>query len=145
TACRLHSVDLPARRGGRREAAGGAEPSFHAVRRKLNRLDDLRVAGAAAQVAGKRLADLVARWIRAGFEQRARRQQDARRAVTALRSSQLGERRLQWMELGAVCHALDGRDGAALQLYRQQQAAQLRPAVDEHSACAAFAKPAPLL
>src|SRR5258708_2933649 len=42
------------------------------------------------------------------------------------------------MELGAASHPFDGRDRAPLDLDREQQAAQLRLAVDEHGARAAF-------
>src|SRR5258706_13988648 len=42
------------------------------------------------------------------------------------------------MELGPAGHAFDGRDCAPIDLDREQQAAQLRLAVDEHGASAAL-------
>src|SRR2546422_7317459 len=61
-------------------------------------VEDLRVAGAAAEVAGQRLLDLVARRGRRLVEQRLRGEQDAGRAVTTLGRPELGERLLQWID-----------------------------------------------
>src|SRR5262245_42043984 len=55
--------------------------------RFLDRLEDLEVAGAAAEVSRDRLLDLNARRIRVPIEERLRREQDPRRAVAALRGA----------------------------------------------------------
>ena len=65
---------------------------------RLHGFDDLQVPGAAAQVAGQRLADPLARRIGLAIEQRPRRDQDAGRAVAALRPAEVGEGLLQRVE-----------------------------------------------
>src|SRR5438552_8454022 len=72
----------------------------HPTRALLDRLDDLLVAGAAAQVAGDRLLDAARRWLRLAREQRLGSKQDARGAIAALRSAEIGKRRLQRMQFG---------------------------------------------
>src|SRR5258708_37978136 len=49
------------------------------------------------------------------------------------------------MQLRAARHSFYGRDRPTFDLYWQHEAAQLRPAVDEHSAGAALAKLTPVL
>ena len=70
----------------------------------------LDVAGATAKVAGQSFFDFVAGRARDFFEQYFRRQENSRRAISALGSTQLGKRLLQWMEFHSVRHTLNGGD-----------------------------------
>ena len=79
---------------------------------RFDRFDDLQVAGAAAQVARQRLADPLARRMRLAIEQRLRGDQDARRAVAALRGAEVGEALLQRMQPAVRGEPFDGRDRA---------------------------------
>src|SRR5881397_3615184 len=82
----------------------------HACGRQLHRLVDLDVAGTAAQVARERELDLVARGAGSLDEQCFGGEQERRRAVPALRGSQLGERLLQRVQPALPGHPLDGPD-----------------------------------
>ena len=97
------------------------------------------VAGAAADVAGDRLADL--RLVGAGSSRRNARRghQDARRAEPALQGVVLAERLLQRVRSSPLGEALDGRDLGAVGLDGEHQARADRPAVDDHRAGAADA------
>src|SRR5512145_127643 len=97
---------------------------MHAERGQLDGVEDLRVARAAAEVAGERLPHLVARGRRALVQQRLRGEEDARRAVAALGRAELGERLLEGVELATVRHALDRLDVATLALDWQREARQ---------------------
>src|SRR2546421_9677912 len=79
---------------------------MHAKSRQLDGIEDLRVARAAAEVAGERLADPLARRRGIVGEQRLRGEEDAGRAVAALRGAELGERLLQRVQAGALGPAL---------------------------------------
>src|SRR3990167_5616612 len=68
---------------------------------------NLFVAGAAAEVAGDGLGDLLPGRVRVLGEQRLGHQDDARRAEPALRPAFDAEAFLQGMELVALGHALD--------------------------------------
>src|SRR3954447_20232405 len=78
--------------------------------------EDLVIAGAAAEVAGERLADLVTAWARVFGGQRLGGHQDARRAVAALGGAEVGEGGLERMEIVAELHPLDGLDRFAARL-----------------------------
>src|SRR5712664_2121861 len=67
----------------------------HPRRGELDRLIDLDVAGAAAEVAGERVLDLVPRRLRIVAQQRLGSEEERGRAVAALRGAQVGERLLQ--------------------------------------------------
>src|SRR5215217_1585483 len=77
---------------------------------ELDRLDDVVVAGAAADVAVERLADLLLARLRVVGEQLHRRHHHPRRAEAALQAVALAERRLHRVKLAALGEALDGRD-----------------------------------
>src|SRR5262245_31710667 len=72
----------------------------------LDGLDDLVVAGAAAQVAGDAVADLVLARVGVAGEQRARAHQHAGRAEAALQAVALPEAFLERMQLAARGEAL---------------------------------------
>ena len=67
----------------------------HALGGERDGLDDLRIAGAAADVAGDRLDDLLARRRRILRQQRVRGEDHRRRAIAALHAVGLAERVLQ--------------------------------------------------
>ena len=113
--------------------------------RRFDGLEDLLIAGAAAQVSGERLADLVARRVGVLVEQRLRRDQEARRAVAALRGAEVGEGLLQRMQAAVGHQAFDGLDLAAVALDAEDQAREHRLAVEQHGAGAALAELAAVL
>src|SRR5260221_11527784 len=81
---------------------------LHCSCRFLDRFVDLLVAGAAAQVPRDRFLDSLAARVRLALEQRLRRHQDPGGAVAALRAAEIGEGRLQRMQLAAARQPLDG-------------------------------------
>src|SRR5215470_16713272 len=96
----------------------------------LHRLDDVHVAGAAAQVARDRLADLLLARILVLREQRARRHQHARSAEAALQAVLLGEALLHRVELAALLQSLDRGDARAVGLHGEHGAGLDRVAVE---------------
>ena len=139
------SAAAAARRTATRVPAGASLVAAQDRARPLHRLDDLVVAGAAAEVAGQRLAISASLGGRVGLEQRLRRHQDPRRAVAALRGAEVGEGALQRMELVAERETFDGLDRASLHLGGEDEAREHRPAVDQHRAGAALAELAAVL
>src|SRR5437764_6990298 len=79
-------------------------------RRPLHRLDDVLVAGAAAQVAGQRPAHVLLGGIRVLLEQGRGGHHHARGAEPALESVLLPETLLERMQLTGTGQALDGLD-----------------------------------
>src|SRR5918996_3555417 len=106
---------------------------------RLNRLDDVVVAGAAAQVALEPLADLGFGGRRVALHQVDRAHDHAGRAEAALQPVMLAERRLHRVQLAVLRQALDGGDLRALGLYREHGAALHRFAIDVDHAGAALA------
>ncbi len=103
-------------------------------------VDDVLVAGAAADVAGQRLANVVLGRRRMLFQIRRHRHQDARRAIAALQTVMLVHRLLNRIELAAVAReALDGREFVAVGLHRQHQAGADRDTIEQNGAGAADA------
>src|SRR5688572_20393685 len=128
----LPATGPPARRG-------------HAPRGQLDRLVDLQVAGAAAEVARERALEPLARGLRLLVEERLRGEQEARRAVAALRGAGLDEGLLEGMELAPLRHALDGGDRVPDGVEAEEEAGEHRLPVDEHRAGAALAELAAVL
>src|SRR5262245_36607962 len=62
----------------------GGDRLPHVLSRLLHRLDDVLVAGAAAQIAGQPFTDVCLAWIRVVLEEHVRRQDHPRRAEAAL-------------------------------------------------------------
>src|SRR5580765_884405 len=90
---------------------------------ELDRLDDVVIAGAAADVAVERLANLVFVRLRVLLQQVDRRHHHAGRAEPALQSVALAERRLHRVQLAVLAaEALDRRDLGALDLQREHRA-----------------------
>src|SRR5258708_15129099 len=96
----------------------------HGLRRGLHRLDDVHVAGAAAQVAFQASADLVLGRVWILLQEIRRGHDEAGRAVAALEAVLVPESLLQRVQLPVLGHALDcgellafgldGEHGAAL-------------------------------
>src|SRR5689334_18780744 len=106
-------------------------------RRVLDRLDDVHVAGAAADVAADRPADLVFRRGGVVLEQRGADEHHARSAETALQAMLLVKAGLHGREAGRGCQSLHGRDAATVSLHRELSARLDGFAVDQHRAGAA--------
>src|SRR5207248_3189105 len=117
----------------------------HASRRQFDRLVDLDVAGAAAQVAGQRLFDLIARRSRVAREQRLRGEEKRRSAIAALRRAKLGEGVLQRVQIAARGHPLDRPHAPSRTGEAEDQAGEHGRAVDEHGAGAALTQLAAVL
>ena len=116
----------------------GSSP--HRLGRRHHGIDDILIAGAAAEIAGQRLAHLVFGW-RGVFAQEGRHgHQDARRAVAALQAVMLVHRLLERMQLaGTGCEPLDGPEFMAIGLHREHQAGTHRRAIEQDRAGAANA------
>src|SRR5512146_2636614 len=71
---------------------------------------DLQIPRAATEIAAQRIPDLLARGVRVGVEQRLRHEEEARRAVAALRSTELREGSLQRVQRAALRHAFNSLD-----------------------------------
>ena len=117
----------------------------HPERGQLDGVEDLRVPGAAAEVARERLLDLLPRRRRPLGQERLSGEEDARRAVAALRRAELGERLLERMEAAVARHPLDRGDLAPGELRGQGQAREHGLAVHEDRAGPALAELAPVL
>src|SRR6266851_7556014 len=117
----------------------------HPRRGQLDRFIDLDIAGAAAEVTGERVLDLVARRLRIGFEERFGGEAESGSAVPALRGAQVGERLLQRMELATLRHSFDRAHGVTGAREAQHQARQHRCSIQQHRAGAALAQLAAVL
>src|SRR3989440_2617338 len=106
-------------------------------RRPQHGFDDVLVAGAAAQVAGQRPADVLLGGVGVLLEQRLGRHHHARRAEPALQPVLLPEAFLQRVQLAGGGQALDGADLVPVGLDSQHRAGLDRAPVDQHGAGAA--------
>ena len=109
----------------------------------LNGVDDVLVAGAAAEIAGDALAYLALRRRRVVLQQRHRRHDHPRRAVAALEAVLFPEAVLQRMQVAVRREPLDRRDRRAVGLDREDRARLRAAAVDEDGAGSALAGVAP--
>src|SRR4051812_6297066 len=107
--------------------------------RLLDRLDDIHVSGATADVPLDRLPNLLLARARIGVEQVLGGHQHPRRAVAALQRVGLAEGLLERMQLAVAGEPLDRLDRRAVGLDREHHAALDRVAVVEHGAGAAVA------
>src|SRR5690606_1970868 len=99
----------------------------------------LRVSRAAAEVAGERLADLLARGRWVALEQRVGGHENAGRAEAALRGAVLAEGGLERVRLAGAREAFDGGDIPALGLPDGGQAGEYGLSVEEDGAGATVA------
>src|SRR5690606_37388963 len=111
----------------------------HLVGRVLDRLHDVLVASAAAEVALQPVANLLFGRIRVALEQVGRGHDHAGRAVAALQAVLLPEAFLDRVQLAVLGHALDRRDLSTISLDRQDGARLDRLAVQMDRAGAALA------
>src|SRR6056297_3338065 len=117
----------------------------HVRRRFHHGADDLVIASTAAEIARQPIAHLFFARVWVAFQQRLRRDQNARRADAALQGGHLDEFLLQWVQLIARRHALDGGNVAALSLGPQHQAGTDQTAIHGHRTGAAVAGAAAFL
>src|SRR5574338_877174 len=113
--------------------------------RALHRLDDLHVAGAAAEVAAQRRADLGLARRRVAAQERFGAHDQPRRAESALRAEPLVEGALQPAHPAPFGQRLDRLDAVALDAGGERDAGKPRLAVDQHRAGAALPAVAALL
>src|SRR5262249_30411450 len=118
-----------------------------AARRRAHRVHDLLIAGAAAQIAGQRLAHFVlARHAAPGTRQElVCGNQHAGRADAALRTACFHEQTLQRRQASVLREPLDRENPGAVRLRRGHEAGIGGPSVDEHGAGAALPFPASFL
>src|SRR5436309_3080989 len=106
--------------------------------RGFDGFENLKVARAAAQVAGDGLADLISRGVRILIQQSFRCHQNCRRAIAALRGSQIGKGILQRMKTSVFPEAFHGQDLLSAALERQYETGKNGLAVQKNGASAAF-------
>src|SRR6266540_1788395 len=100
----------------------------------LDSVQDLAVAGTAAQVADQLPADPFAARPRVALQERPDGEQHAGRAEAALRSAVAQETRLQGVQVLPFSQPTDSRERAAVDLHGEQQAGADRLAVQQHRA-----------
>ena len=105
----------------------------------LDGVDDVLIAGAAAEIAGDAFANLAIGRRRVVVQERHRRHDHARRAVAALKAVLFPEPGLDRMQIAVLCQPLDGRDLRPAGLDREDRARLRAAAVDDHRAGAALA------
>ena len=110
-----------------------------AARGRRDGVDDLDVAGAAADVAGERLLDRLAVVAAARVDVRLRGEHHPGRAEAALRGVVVRERLLDRRQVVGVAEPFDRRDLGAVHGGERQEAGAAGLAVDEHGARAAAA------
>src|SRR5206468_5072777 len=88
----------------------------HFLRRILNRVDDVRITGAAAQVAFQCVRDLFARWLWIALEQLRAGQDHAGSAIAALQAVALPKTLLHGMQLAILGQTFNGGDLRAVRL-----------------------------
>src|SRR5579872_112729 len=123
----------------RRSASDMAVRRLHSFRCKRYRLDDLRIAGAAAKVARNCVSDLFRVEPFAALDERRGRHQETGRAVAALCGTAFRECLLYGMQLVVFRQSLDGTHAVALRLDAEHKTTEHRLVVNEHAARPAVA------
>src|SRR5580704_10280871 len=113
-------------------------------RRALHRRDDLRIGGAATEVAGQPVLDRVVVRVGMAVEQLLGHQYESGRAEAALERALLDEGLLDRVERAVGVERLDRRHLGAVRERREIEAARHRGAVDDHGAAPAQALAAAL-
>src|SRR5262245_42002558 len=114
-------------------------PPCYAIGGEMDRIDDLVIAGAAADVAGDRFFDIFRSRFGGPIEQSFHRDNISRRAVAALHRAGVDKRLLHRMQCIAVGETFDGRDFGAVGIGRHGDARVDRLAVINNRAGAALA------
>src|SRR5262249_9735302 len=107
--------------------------------RVLHRLDDFDVAGAAADVAAERCANVVLARMRIAPQPARRRHYESGRAIAALGAKLFVEPALHRRKPAVLAERFDGVDALTVHGRREREARQSRFVVDQHGAGAAFA------
>src|SRR5712692_11485814 len=89
---------------------------------RLDRLDDVLVAGAPAEVPLDPQPNLLLGWVRIAFQQLLGRQDHTRRAEAALETVLVPEGLLERVKLATLGQALDGGDLGAVRLHGKDRA-----------------------
>src|SRR6266568_2234159 len=108
---------------------------LHFLRGVLYRLDDVDVAGAAAQVARDANADLLLGGVRIMLQERQAGHHHSRRAIATLEAMLLVETFLQGMQFAILLQAFNGHELAAMRLHSEHGAGFGSFAVYEEQAC----------
>ena len=108
----------------------------HLLCRRINRVDDVRVAGATTKVAFNAVSDLLACRLGIALQKLHPGQNHSRRAITALQPVTFPKALLHRMQLSIDGQALDGRNLRTIRLDGQQRAGFHRLAIEEDRACA---------
>src|SRR5947207_4536823 len=119
------------------------QPWLLPVRGVLNGVDDVLIAGAAAEVALDPLANLALGWRWVVLQQRHGRHDHPRRAVPALKPVLLPKAGLQRVKGAVRREPFDRGDRRSVGLDREDRARLRAPAVDEDGAGAALTGVAP--
>src|SRR5688572_29911888 len=98
----------------------------------MNRVEDLLVPGAAAEISGQRLADLVVARVGDAPQQIRRGDHETGRAEPALDGSRVGERLLDPMQLSARAEPLDRHDRVTVRLCGENEARADERTVEKH-------------
>jgi hypothetical protein len=111
----------------------------------LDRLENLQIPGAPAQDAGERHANLIATWLWLLIQQSLGGYQNRRRAVSALRCTEVGEGVLQGMKISFQSETFDSQHVPRVALDSEDQTGQHRLAVQKNRASAALSQLAAVL
>src|SRR5215470_3548461 len=114
-------------------------PCFHVSRRRADGLDDVFVAGAAAEVRGNDIDQFLAVEVRTFLQNTDREHQKARRTEAALQGVVPHERFLHRVQPFTLLQSFDGADAVTFRLHSEHQAGAYRFAIDENCAGAADA------
>src|SRR5216684_5681452 len=118
----------------------GALPVRDLEHRGFDGFENLKIARAPAQVSGDRFANLIAAGVRILIQQRLRRDQNCRRAIAALRRSEIGKGILQWMKVPVFSEAFNSQYLPSTTLECQDEAGKHGLAVQKNGASAAFSQ-----
>src|SRR5579862_6176481 len=110
-------------------------------RRHLHRLDDLRVSGAAAEIAGQIMLDVLVARVRMLLQELMHHEDEARRAEAALECAAIDEGLLHDRQRAVGIERFNGGDALAVDPRREIKAAGNRLVVDQDGATTA--KPLP--
>src|SRR5262245_48487444 len=106
----------------------------HLGDRAAHGLDDVLIAGAAAEIGREKIENVIIRQVGIRFQRVHRQHQETRRTEPALKRVMFDERALYRMQPVAVGETFDRADALALGLDREHQAGPYRLVVEDHRA-----------